>query len=73
MQSLASRNTWSNRGDTGGLDNDMQIASRSWLLETVLQWTVGVCVFLDAGVLRVHAQWWDCWVTRFLKEPSYCS
>lgn len=31
-QSLASRNPWSNRGDTGGLDNDMHIASRSWLL-----------------------------------------
>ena len=72
-QSLASRNSWSNRGDTGGLDNDMQIACRSWLLETVLQWTAGTCVFLDDGVLRVHAQWWDFWVTRFLKEPSYYS
>ena len=35
------------------------------------------CVFLNFGLLRVYAQYWDCWVmwwfySQFFKESPYC-
>lgn len=63
MRSLPSRNPWSDRRNTGGLENGIWIASRSWLLYMVLQGTLGsMCLFEFYGFLRVHAQWWDRWV-----------
>ena len=43
---------------------EIYVAPMSWVLQIVLQWTLGSCVFFNSGsgFLWVYAQEWECWV-----------